>query len=106
MYRSLRSISVIVGLAMAVAATVWGAVRTGFAIARSWIHDISPISIKQPKPKCRAALVQPKAFVTRLAQTRSPDRDGALAHVPVDVTIVAPEKGPPRAGFFMPSPLS
>lgn len=72
MIRSLRYIYVIVGLAMAMAATVWGAVRAGFAIARSWIHDISPISIKQPKPKCRAALVQPKAFVTRLAKRDRP----------------------------------
>lgn len=72
MIRSLRYLSVIVGLAMAVAATVWGAVRTGFAIARSWTHDIGSISIKQPKPKCRAALVQPKAFVTRLAKRDRP----------------------------------
>ena len=72
MYRSLRSLSVIVGLALAVASIVWGAVRTGFAIARSWIHDISPISIKQPKPKCRAALVQAKAFVMRQAKRDRP----------------------------------
>jgi hypothetical protein len=70
---TIRSLVAIACMAVATAATaVWGAVRAGFAIARSWIHDISPISIKQPKPKCRAALVQPKAFVTRLAKRDRP----------------------------------
>jgi len=72
MKRSLLSIFVIVCLAMAAASAVWGAVRTAFALARGWLNDISPISIKQPKPKCRAALVQPKAFVTRMAKRDRP----------------------------------
>ena len=70
MKTSLRSLLAIACLAMATA--VWGAVRTGYAYARRWPHDISPISIKQPKPKCRAALVQPKAFVIRMEKRERP----------------------------------
>lgn len=73
MYRPLSTLLSLVAIAcMAVATAVWGAVRTGYAYARQWLDDISPISIKQPKPKCRAALVQPKAFVPRLEKRERP----------------------------------
>lgn len=62
----------ILAMAAIAAAVAWGAVRECVRYARSWLQDIIPISIKQPKPKCRAARVQPKAFMTRLEKRQRP----------------------------------
>ena len=59
---SLRSLAVIASIAcMAVASTAVAAfdrVRGAIKSAWNWIQDISPIAIKQPKPKCEPALEQ------------------------------------------------
>lgn len=62
MKRSLLAIIAIVGMVVIFAAT----------FALQWLHDIKQAVFKQPKPKCHPALVQAKAFVTKLAKRARP----------------------------------
>ena len=70
MIRSIFSIAIIACLALCVLA--FDRVRGSIKAAWSWLRDISPMASKQPKPKCHPALVQAKAFVTRLAKRARP----------------------------------
>ncbi len=73
MKRSLLSIAAIV-CAVVASLSVFAFYRVRGAIksAWGWIHDISPIAIKQPKPKLQPALVQAKEYVTRQAKRERP----------------------------------
>ena len=76
MYRplsSIRSLVVIACMAMAVFVVfVFERVRSTITAAWTWLRDVSPIALKQPKPKCHPALVQAKAFVMRQAKRDRP----------------------------------
>ena len=70
---SIRSLLAIACIAMASAAvSAFERVRSTIKAAWTWLRDVSPIALKQPKPKCHPALVQAKAFVMRQAKRDRP----------------------------------
>lgn len=70
MKRSIFSIVIIACLALCVLA--FDRVRGSIKAAWSWLRDISPISIKQPKPKCQPELAQSREYFTRQAKRDRP----------------------------------